>query len=68
MERLQTVESGRGFSEARPPSSSRAMEGDSGEGLQREPGIGADVFAEEDAVQWDRTDDKARANPPYQEL
>ncbi|XP_048447469.1 uncharacterized protein LOC103961100 [Pyrus x bretschneideri] len=41
---------------------------DSGEGYEREPGVGADGYAEEDDVEWDREDDKAGANAPPQEL
>lgn len=44
------------------------MAGDQGEGSVRKPRTGVGVHAEEDAVERDRTDDKARADSPHQEF
>lgn len=67
MECVETAESGTGrVSES--ASSTGASERDPGEGFERELGVGIDVYAEEDAVEWDRENDKARADPPHQEL
>lgn len=44
------------------------MAGDQGEGSVRKPRTGVGVPAEEDAVERDRTDDKARADSPHQEF
>ncbi|GMN41507.1 hypothetical protein TIFTF001_010734 [Ficus carica] len=44
------------------------MERDTGEGDERKPGTGAEVYGAKDAGERDRADDKKRADPPPQEL